>query len=150
MKTIFDESLRNELIERIQSIQEESMAQWGKMNVSQMAKHCTQWNDWVLGNGNHTYKQDLLGKIFGKLGLKSNTKDDRPMGKNMPSGKAFTIKENGLDLENLKENWVSQIASYAHYSNDAFIHDFFGQMTLEEIGIFVYKHNDHHLRQFGL
>ena len=118
MKTIFDESLRNELIERIQSIQEENIAQWGKMNVSQMAKHCTKWNDWVLGNGNHTYKQDLLGKIFGKWGLKSNTKDDRPMGKN--------------------------------YSNDAFIHDFFGQMTLEEIGIFVYKHNDHHLRQFGL
>ncbi len=150
MKTIFDESLRNELIERIQSIQEESMAQWGKMNVSQMAKHCTQWNDWVLGNGNHTYKQDLLGKIFGKLGLKSNTKDDRPMGKNMPAGKAFTIKGNGLDLKDLKENWLSQIASYAYYSNEAFIHDFFGQMTLEEIGIFVYKHNDHHLRQFGL
>ena len=93
MKTIFDESLRNELIERIQSIQEENIAQWGKMNVSQMAKHCTKWNDWVLGNGNHTYKQDLLGKIFGKWGLKSNTKDDRPMGKNMPSGKAFTIKD---------------------------------------------------------
>jgi len=44
---------------------------------------------------------------------------------------------------------VQQVADYAHFSNTGFIHDFFGKMTREEIGILAYKHLDHHLRQFG-
>ena len=114
-----------------------------------MTKHCTIWNDWVLGKGDFVYKQELLGKIFGKMALKSNTKNDKPIGKNMPAGKAFTVKEKEGDLEDLKTIWANQIVAYELFSNDNFIHDFFGKMTKEQIGIFVYKHNDHHLRQFN-
>ncbi|HVI46097.1 MAG TPA: DUF1569 domain-containing protein [Chitinophaga sp.] len=148
MKTIFDKAVRSELIERINSLDEHCKANWGKMNVYQMAKHCTIWNDWVFGKNNPTYKRDLLGRIFGSMALKSNTKDDRPMLKNMPTGKAFTVKGQG-DVEKEKKIWVSQIDEYENYSNPAFIHDFFGKMTYEQIGILAYKHFDHHLRQFG-
>ncbi|HEX7904510.1 MAG TPA: DUF1569 domain-containing protein, partial [Chitinophagaceae bacterium] len=123
---------------------------WGKMNIHQMTKHCTIWCEWVLGKNNPVYKQEFLGKIFGKLGLKSNTKDNKPIGKNMPAGKAFTIKEKEGDLQIQKIIWTNLIADFEQFSNDKFIHDFFGQMTKEQIGIFAYKHNDHHLRQFGV
>jgi hypothetical protein len=126
------------------------MADWGKMNVFQMAKHCTIWNDWVLGNQNFIYKQEFLGKIFGKMALKSNTKDDQPLSKSMPAGKAFTVKEKEGDLKSLLFRWEEQIKSYALFSNDYFIHDFFGKMTMEQIGVFAFKHNDHHLRQFNV
>lgn len=33
--------------------------------------------------------------------------------------------------------------------NPAYLHDFFGKMTREQIGIFAFKLMDHHLRQFG-
>lgn len=119
------------------------------MNVYQMAKHCVIWNDWVLGTKRFVYKQGFLGKLFGKMALKSNTKDDKPMGKNMPAGKAFTVKEPTGDLDVQISNWIRQIRAYENFSNDDFIHDFFGKMTKDQIGIFVYKHFDHHLRQFG-
>lgn len=54
-------------------------------------------------------------------------------------------------LENFgeKEEWRELTKAYGAYNNPKFVHDFFGRMTLEQIGILVYKHCDHHLRQFG-
>ncbi|HEX7902226.1 MAG TPA: hypothetical protein VF487_00005, partial [Chitinophagaceae bacterium] len=73
MKTIFEKSTRDELIGRINTLNDNSNPLWGKMNIHQMTKHCTIWCEWVLGKNNPVYKQEFLGKIFGKLGLKSNT-----------------------------------------------------------------------------
>lgn len=148
MKTIFDKETREELMRRINALSLKSTAQWGKMNVYQMIKHCTTWNDWVLGKGRQQYKQDFLGKVFGKMVLKSIVKNEKPLGKNSPAG-IFTIKEISGDGELQKKVWLEQIAAYGSFSNPDFIHDFFGKMKTEEIGVFVYKHMDHHLRQFN-
>ncbi|GEN66068.1 DUF1569 domain-containing protein [Chryseobacterium rhizosphaerae] len=148
MKTIFNKAEREELIERINTLNSHNMAQWGKMNLYQMMKHCTRWNDWVLGNGGHSYRQEFLGKLFGKMVLKGMVKDDKPMKKNAPAG-IFTIKEQNGDIQDEKKIWLAQMAAYENFSNPEFIHDFFGKMKTEDIGIFVYKHMDHHLRQFN-
>lgn len=149
MKTIFDQVTREELISRVNSLTGSNTGQWGKMNVYQMTKHCTLWNDWMLGVGRHHYRQEWLGRIFGKLALKGLVKDESLMKKNMPAG-PFAIKEKEGDVEQQKRKWAEQITAYGSYSNPTFIHSFFGKMTVEEIGIFVYKHLDHHLRQFGV
>lgn len=149
MKSIFDKAQRDELIGRIDSLTENNKALWGKMNIYQMCKHSTIWNEWVLGKHNPTYKQEFLGKIFGKMALKSNTKDDSPMGKNMPAG-VFAVKEKQGDFKPQQNAWAKLIADFEHFSNDGFVHDFFGKMTREQIGILAYKHSDHHLRQFGV
>ncbi|MEQ9376110.1 MAG: DUF1569 domain-containing protein [Imperialibacter sp.] len=149
MKSVFDENVRAELIGRVNTITESSVAQWGKMNVFQMLKHSTKWSEWVLGTHKQVYKQELLGRIFGKMALRSNVKDDQPMKKNIPSGRDFVIKDKTGDVELQKMAWIERITEYEHFDNPDFIHDFFGVMTREEIGIFVYKHSDHHLRQFG-
>src|SRR5690554_889939 len=104
------------------------------MNVYQMTKHNTYWNSWILGKGNFVYKQEFLGKIFGKIALKRMIKDEKLFDKNIPTSDQFKAKELSGDLES--EN----------YSNPKFIHDFFGKITKEQIGILVYKHTDHHLR----
>lgn len=153
MKTMFDASVRAELQQRIQSLTADRKAKWGKMNPYQMTRHCNIWNEWVLGKGpysNHRYTQDLLGKLFGKWALRNNTQNDRPLDKNMPAGKAFLAREKDGDTETEKALWLQWIAAYAHFSNDGFVHDFFGRMSREQIGIFAYKHFDHHLRQFGV
>jgi len=149
MKTVFDKAVREELITRINSLNKNSAAEWGKMNVYQMAKHCTIWDEWVLGTHSPVYKQDFLGLVFGKMALASSVKDDRPMKKNMPAGRDFVVKEKNGDVDLQKKVWTKRIAEYEHFSNPAFLHDFFGKMTTEQIGIFAYKHSDHHLRQFN-
>ncbi|WP_241237817.1 DUF1569 domain-containing protein [Pseudoflavitalea rhizosphaerae] len=148
--SIFDPAIRKALILRIQSLNDNSQRQWGKMTVCEMAKHMNNWNEWVLGKKEgQAYRQDLLGKIFGKLALRSQTKDNTPMRKGMPAG-PHVIKKFSGDLEMQKKAWIENVEAYANYSNPRFVHDFFGKMTDEQIGIFAYKHADHHLRQFGV
>ena len=91
MKTIFDKSTTDELICRIKTLDENSTAQWGKMNVSQMLKHCTLWDEMALGK--KKYKQSFIGRLFGKMALKDMMKDV-PMKKNLPTIPSFKIKEN--------------------------------------------------------
>ena len=146
MKTIFDIPTRDELIKRINALNENSMAQWGKMNVSQMLKHCVQWEEMILGK--KVYKQSFIGKLFGKSALKSMLKDDSQVKRNMPTVPAFKIKENG-DIESEKRKWIALMEEHDHFSNHGFVHPFFGKMTKEQIEYLAYKHTDHHLRQFN-
>jgi hypothetical protein len=150
MKTIFDKNIRETLINRIEQIDEEKKAEWGKMNVFQMLNHNTYWNAWILGNDDHTYKQAFMGKIFGKIALKKMIENEKPFDKNIPTSDQFKPKGLNGDLESEKSKWISLVTKYENYNNPNFIHDFFGKMTKEQIGILVYKHTDHHLRQFGV
>lgn len=146
MKTIFDKTSRDELINRINFLNENSTAQWGKMNVSQMLKHCSQWDEMAMGR--KKYKQSLIGKLFGKMGLKDMLKDE-PIKKNLPTVPSFKIKED-INFAEEKSKWISLLNEYEHFNNDGFIHPFFGTMTKENTGYIVYKHIDHHLRQFNV
>jgi Protein of unknown function (DUF1569) len=148
MKTIFDKTTREELICRIKTLNENNTAQWGKMNIYQMLKHCTIWDEWILGKNNQKYKQEFLGLIFGKMALKRMIKDERPFDRNVPTGSYFKIKEKNGNVEAEKKKWINLIEDYENYSNPGFIHDFFGKMTREQVGLLAYKHTDHHLRQF--
>lgn len=150
MKTIFDAALRAELIARINTLQDNHQAIWGKMNVHQMVKHNTFWNEWILGKGNHKYRQEFLGRFFGKIALKRMIKDENPFDRNIPTSDQFKVAADKEKLASEKEKWILLIQDYAHFDNQRFIHDFFGKMSREQIGILVYKHSDHHLRQFGL
>src|SRR5687768_16009887 len=149
MKTIFDKTTRDELIIRINSINENCTAQWGKMNLYQMLKHCTIWEEWILGKNKPTYKQAFIGFIFGKMALKRMIKDEKPLDRNVPTSAQFKVKETTGNIVTEKNKWIALIEEYEHYSNPDFIHDFFGKMTKEQIGYFNYKHTDHHLRQFN-
>ncbi len=148
MKTVFDNSSREELFIRINSLKENCNAQWGKMNVYQMMKHCTKWDDMMLGK--IRVKQMFLGRIFGKLALKNVLKNDNPLDRNSPSAPELIIKEKAGDFAFQKTEWIKRICDYEYFDNHNFVHPFFGAMTKEQVGQFVYKHHDHHLRQFGL
>ncbi|MEP7252375.1 MAG: DUF1569 domain-containing protein [Ginsengibacter sp.] len=146
MKTIFNHDIRNEFVDRINELNKDRKAQWGKMNVCQMIKHCAQWEEMALGKTK--YKQSLLGKVFGKMALKNMIKDDNPVKKNMPTVPSFKIITLDGNVEVEKQKWIELIKEYGQFSNDDFIHPFFGKMHQEQIGILAYKHIDHHLRQF--
>lgn len=148
MKSIFDTTNRAELINRIYTLTENSEGQWGKMNVYQMLKHCVYWEEWIQGVHKPKYKQEFLGFLFGKLALKGILKSNKPFRKNLPTLAAFQIKERTGDFEADRKKWIRLLEDYENFSNPAFIHDFFGKMTKEEIGILAYKHTDHHLTQF--
>jgi hypothetical protein len=147
MKTIFDKTTRDELVSRIKTLNENSTAQWGKMNVYQMVKHCALWEDMIWGK--IKCKRVLLGRIIGRMALKSSLKDDTPMMRNAVSSPELIVKESNGNIASEKTKWIASIEEYAHFSNTGFVHPFFGKMTKEQVGIHAYKHTDHHLRQFN-
>lgn len=145
MKSIFDEATRGEIINRINSLNDKNTAQWGKMNLYQMIKHYTLWEEMIQGKQN--YKRVFMGRIFGKMALK-NVLNDAPLRRNTPTIPALKISGDG-DVASQKTKWISRIEEYANFSNPHFVHPFFGKMATGRIGFFVYKHIDHHLRQFN-
>ena len=147
MKTIFEKATRDELIVRINTLNENSIAQWGKMNIYQMLKHCTLWEEMI--SGRIKCKRVFIGRLFGKMALKNVSKDETPMMRNAPSSSELIVKESGGDVASERTKWIASIEGYTHFSNADFIHPFFGKMTKEQIGYHAYKHTDHHLRQFN-
>jgi Protein of unknown function (DUF1569) len=147
MKSIFDASTREELINRINTVTQQSNAQWGKMNTFQMLRHCTLCDDMFLGKTK--INRVLIGRLIGKMILKQVLKDDAPFRRNSPTSSLLNTTTETGDIEQQKKQWIIRIEQYADYSNPGFIHPFFGPMTKEQIGLLAYKHTDHHLRQFG-
>lgn len=147
MKTVFDLKTREELIDRIRMLNENSKAEWGKMNVYQMIKHCTLWEEMMWGR--KRFKRPFAAYLFGKIALKSVLKDETPLRRNTPTVPPLVINEKSGDLATEKKKWISGIDGYGEFSNASIIHPFFGKMTREQIGYLVYKHTDHHLRQFN-
>ncbi len=147
MKTVFDKVTRDELIGRINTLNENSKARWGAMNVRQMVKHCTLWEE--MAHGKTKSKRVLLGYLFGKIALKSMIGDDRPVKRNMPTLPQLRVHEETGDLSAAKKKWISFIKEYESFPNEGFVHPFMGKITREQAGYLAYKHADHHLRQFG-
>jgi len=147
MKTIFDKATRDELIGRINTLTENSEAQWGKMNVYQMIEHCIRWEEMI--SGEIICKQAFIGRLFGKMALKGLLKDESPLRRSTPTSPELRVAETNGDVAAEKERWIVLIGQNANSSNSGFIHPFFGKMTKEQVGYLAYKHIDHHLRQFN-
>ena len=145
MKSIFDKTTREELLTRINSLDENSTARWGKMNLYQMLKHCALWEEMLLGK--KQYRQSFLGRLFGKIALKDILKDE-PLKLNLPTVPSFKVSDNG-DVATAKAEWIRLIRQHEQQKSSGFVHPFFGQLTEGQAGLIAYKHIDHHLRQFN-
>jgi hypothetical protein len=149
MQTIFDKETRAVLIRRIQALEPDSTARWGRMNAYQMLRHGAMWDEMILRN--KTYKRVFIGRLFGRMLLKNEVKDDRPMRQDNPTVPELKVQAITGDFAAEKRKRIALLNEYADYAfpDNSFIHPFFGKMTREQIGYHAYKHIDHHLRQFG-
>lgn len=145
MRTIFDKKTINELVGRINLLQAADQGQWGKMTAYQMLRHCVLSEE--MFQGKKQYKRLFIGKLFGRMALNGILKNEEPMAKNNPTHPDLKITGTG-DFEAERNKWIALLNEYSTFSNPGFIHPFFGKMTNDEIGKYVYKHTDHHLRQF--
>lgn len=96
-------------------------------------------------------KRSFLGRLIGGMALKGILKNDQQqLGRNAPTQTGFKVAGAGVEITAGKERWQQLISAYAQYSSSRFNHWFFGKMTREQLGQFIFKHCDHHLRQFGV
>lgn len=149
LKSAFNEDIRKDLLNRIDALQETNKAQWGKMTVAQMVKHCRLCDEYYFGNV--SVPRSFLGRLVGKHAIGAILKNEASeMGRNAPTGKQFKVSDTHLNFATERENWKLVIIRYGTYSQESFVHWFFGRLSQQQLGELIYKHCDHHLRQFGV
>ena len=149
MNSIYDKASNDAMIARINKLTPETKAVWGKMTVDQMLRHCKLATDVAFGK--QGLKVNFLMKILGKL-LKKKVFYGGDMGKNSPTAKEFTIT-NHYDLEKEKSELIANFSRFASEGKSAIKtmdHPFWGKMTYEDWDALMWKHLDHHLKQFGV
>lgn len=148
MKSLFDSTDREALFARIAVLQPAAARQWGKMDPAQMLCHCSQALE--TATGDRPMKQKLLGKILTPF-IRSSILGAKPFGKNAPTDPTFVVSGE-RDFTAERTRLLGLIHRFVERGTDAAgkeTHAFFGRMTGQEWGELMYKHIDHHLRQFG-
>ena len=149
MKNIFNETDRNEILERIEKLSPDSRPLWGKMNAAQMMAHC--YNAYLLAIGEINAKRvEFPINIIGRL-VKPGFLGESPTRKNSPTAPEIKITDE-RNFQKEKMNLTSALQKMGTEGEriaKAQTHPFFGKMSPNEWGRLTYKHNDHHLKQFG-
>jgi len=149
MQSIFESAAKKEILKRIDLLTPQSQRKWGKMNVAQMLAHCA--NGMELATGKIKPPRELIGKIIGWM-FKSSYSSKRKFPKNVQTIKGgAVVDERDFELE--KKRLISAIEEM-HAGGEKICtdhpHPIMGKFSPEEWGKGMYKHLDHHLRQFGV
>ncbi len=149
MKHFFDPSVSAELRHRLATMRPESERQWGTMNPAQALAHCSAAMRMVTGELRPP--RAFIGYLVGGFVKRMVTSDDRPLRRSTPTARELVITE-PRDFETERAGLLAQVNALASKGPGActsYPHAFFGRMTPDEWSVLVYKHLDHHLRQFG-
>ena len=150
MRNLFDVARVEEVKQRIARLRSDSERQWGTMNASQMVEHCSRGLELALGD--RLPPQMMLGRIIGRMLKPKVLGNDEPMRRNSPTVKGLLVEDErdlGKEQERLR-GLIDRFVASGPAGCTIHPHSFFGRLTPEEWAILMYKHLDHHLRQFGV
>jgi hypothetical protein len=150
MKNLFEAATAKEINDRIGRLCATSPRQWGKMTAPQAMAHCSVAMEWAVGDT--VAPRMFVGRIIGPLIKSQLLKDEKPMGRNAPTAKSLVIaddRELGKECQRLS-TLIERFSSGGPQACTKNPHTFFGKMMPEEWAQLMYKHVDHHLRQFGV
>lgn len=148
MKNLFEQDTVDEVIARIDNLQPAAVRQWGKMDVAQMMAHCSSTMDMASGRLNPP--RIFIGRLIGPL-FKPIFTNEKPLGKNSPTDKQLVVADQrdfAGEQQQLKVK-IRQFYDGGEAQCTRHPHPFFGSLTPVEWSRGMYKHLDHHLRQFG-
>jgi len=150
MKNLFEAGRVEEVKQRIAQLKPNSERQWGKMNPAQALEHCSRGMEMALGD--KTPPRMLVGRILGRVVKSKVMANDEPLRRNSPTMKELVVQEEkdlGTECTRLC-GLIDRFAAAGPAGCATHPHSFFGRLTPEEWAILMYKHLDHHLRQFGV
>jgi len=148
MPTLIEAADRARVLKRLSSLQPSSARRWGKMNPGQMLAHCAVALE--VACGDMVMKQRLLGRLLSPF-VKGSVLGEKEMRHNAPTDPTFRIVDDrNFDAERARLSFlVEKFHRRGEMAADGTVHSFFGRLTGDEWGRLMYKHLDHHLRQFN-
>lgn len=149
MDNLFQPTAVDALVSRIDQLQPSSQRQWGKMDVAQMMAHCSAAMD--MASGKLVIKRTLIGRVIGPR-FRTLMTNDKPFGRGAPTAKEMKIVDSrgfAKEQERLKQS-VREFHEGGEANCTTNPHPFFGPLSPLEWSTGMYKHVDHHLKQFGV
>ena len=147
MKSFFDDGVYSEISSRINNLNEDTKAEWGKMNPGQMLYHCQMPLNIILEKEDYGVKPNWLINLLFKKSMYS----DKLWRKNMPTAPGFKITDDkNFETERAEITKLISELNVQREREDWQPHPSFGKLTKDQWGKMQYKHLDHHLRQFGV
>jgi Protein of unknown function (DUF1569) len=150
MKNLFEATAVDEVKERAMRLRPDSERQWGKMNAAQAVAHCAASVEMAVGE--RLPQRMLLGRIIGGFVKPMLLGKDAPMRRNSPTMPGLVVSdERQLETERTRLCvLIDRFAAGGPQGCTTHPHSFFGRLNPQEWAILMYKHLDHHLRQFGV
>ena len=149
MQNIFNTNDYNKIVTRVQNLSLNSQRQWGKMNVAEMLEHCILQLKLALFEieGRKNEGSFILRTKFGRfVGLYA-----LPWQKGAITPSQMNIKQQSISVKSFEEerqqllNYLSQAINKKTFQE----HPIFGKLNKKDWGRLIWKHLDHHLRQFS-
>ena len=148
MKNLFQPEAVDEIISRVDALQPSTQHLWGKMDVAQMMAHCSAALD--MASGQLILPRLFIGKVIGPF-IKPIYSNDKPFSRSNPTDPKLVVADQ-RDFAREQAQLKVKIRQF-HEGGEAkctrYPHPFFGTLTTHEWSTGMYKHLDHHLRQFG-
>ena len=153
VKNLFDSSLAGDTKRRIMELRADSQRVWGSMSVAQTLAHCTSGLDMAMGEINPK-RAPFPANVVGLLIKPLVFGNDKPIRRNSPSSpELFSADPTKCDFERERGGLIAAIDRFAKEGAaccSEHPHPFFGSLKPQQWAILMYKHVDHHLRQFGV
>jgi Protein of unknown function (DUF1569) len=149
MKNLFQREAIDEVIGRIDTLQPATQRQWGKMDVAQMMAHCSATLD--MASGRLNTPRAFVGRLIGPF-FKSVYTNEKPLSRSSPTDPKLVVSDQRdflREQEQLKLK-VRQFHEGGETQCTRHPHPFFGALPPQDWARGMYKHLDHHLRQFGV
>ena len=147
-KNLFQAEAVTEVLSRLDNLQPAAQRQWGKMDAAQMMAHCSAAMDMAAGRMNPP--RSLIGRLMGSF-VKPIYTNEKPFSQNNPTDKMLVVAD-ARDFQRERTELKIKVQQF-HDGGAARCtrrpHPFFGTFTPDEWARGMYKHLDHHLRQFG-
>jgi len=150
MLNFFDRGASQQFKDRLALLRPDSKAEWGKMNSAQALAHLCKGMEQAMGDI-HPPRM-ILGRIIGRFIKSKALGDDSPMIRNSPTVPGFVFQDE-RDFSAERQRLIGLIdraVTTGPSGCSVHPHSFFGPLTSEQWGVLMYKHLDHHLRQFGV
>ena len=152
MNDLFDPTTAETIRQRILRLHPASERQWGNMTLPQTLAHCTAGLRMAMGVINPKpagFPANILGPLIKLLVFR----DDKPMRRNSPSSpELFSANLTPDDVEHERTQLLTSINDFVDRGAaccSQHPHPFFGPLKPQQWAALIYKHLDHHLRQFG-
>ena len=153
MKNLFDPVMVEDTKQRVLELRPESRRQWGSMELAQALAHCTSGIEMAMGvirAKRAPFPATLIGTLIRPLVFRN----DKPMRRNSPSSpELFSTNPTKHDFISERSRLIAAIEDFANHGAagcSRYPHPFFGPLKAQQWAILMYKHIDHHLRQFGV